>query len=372
MPHALLAALLAALLGCTQPSGEPDRRAEAVPAGDPGAPGPYPVGISTFVIPELEGQQDVSVEVWYPAAQAGDEPTTYDVLGLQVPAGGSRDVAVEPTAPQFLVGFSHGLGGVRQQNWTMAERLASHGFIVVSPDHPGTTTAEFVQGLGDLQEPLLRRPGTLIGAVDAVYDGAVDGLRPREDGHAIVGHSLGALTAMFVGGVELDFQAYQEICGGEAAPGYCNLIGPIEVTQEDLAALAEPDPRVVTTVLQSPAGQFALVPQSLANIPWPFVQAGELDDPAGTSEPTFALLADPARMAMYDDAGHNAPTNICDIGAAALFSPDCGGVEDGYADPDVVREHTVRHVTAWLGATLGGQPEFEAWLGPGEGWDWRE
>lgn len=349
----------------------PDLRAPTVPAGDPSEPGPYPVGVSTVVLPEVEGYADVGVEVWYPAAEAGAEATTYDLLGLPVAAEAYRDVAPDPTAPLFLVAFSHGLGGVRQQNYTMADRLASYGFVVVSADHPGTTAREFALGLGDLKVPLLRRPGTVIAAVDAVLGGAVAGLAPRDDGYAMTGHSLGAFTALFVAGAEIDPDAYTAACTGSSPSFVCGLVGPIDATEAELASVADPDPRVVTTVLQAPAGAFAVVEGSGAAVPRPFVQGGAMDDPASTSEPTFALLAEGAAMALYEGGGHNAPTNICDLPFVGVLSPDCGGPEDGYAEPDAVRELTIRHTVAWLGAELGGEPAFEAHLGPGEGYDWR-
>lgn len=367
----LAATLLGACSSEAVDTATPIARAEVVPAGDPAAEGPYPVGITTFVIPEIEGQADVAVEVWYPAAEAGAAFGVYDIYGLQVPARGYRDAPPDPTAPGFLVAFSHGLGGVRQQNYTMAERLASWGFVVVSPDHPGTTALEFITGFGNLKEPLLRRPGTLVGAVDAVYGGAVPDLAPRDDGYGLAGHSLGSVTAMWVGGAVFDPEAYAAACAADPHPNQCSIIGPLELSAEELAAMAPPDPRVVTTVLQAPAGHFAFEPGSFADIPVPFVQAGSRDDPTNTSEPVYALLAPGAVMAMYTDAGHNAATNICDFPGISSLSPDCDGVEGGYADPTVVRELTVRHITAWLGVHLGGQPAFETWLAPGDGYDWR-
>lgn len=367
-----LALLLAACTPGAADTDAPIVRAQTIPAGDPAVDGPYPVGIATFVLAEIEGQVDVPVEVWYPAAEAGADYDAYDILGIEFPSGGYRDAAPDPAAPGFLVAFSHGLGGVRQQNYTMAERLASWGFVVVAPDHPGTTSLEFLSGFGNLKEPLMRRPGTLVGAVDAVYDGAVPGLSPRDDGYALSGHSLGSVTVMWVGGAAFDPETYAAACAADPRPSHCDLIGPLDVTAEELATVAPPDPRALTTVLQAPAGHFAFEASSFVNIPAPFVQAGSLDDPTNTSEPLYALLADDAVMATSTGAGHNAPTNICDFPGVSSLSRDCDGVAGGYADPTAVRALTVRHTVAWLGVHLGGQPAFAAWLAPGEGYTWRE
>jgi predicted dienelactone hydrolase len=373
MPRPLLLALLAA---CSPESAEEpeasDLRAATVPAGDPGEPGPYPVGVTTLTLQGVEGQDDLPVEVWYPAAEAGDELGTYEAFSIEIPAGAYRDVTPDPTAPQFLVAFSHGLGGVRFQNYTMAERLASYGFIVVAPDHPGTTALDFVLNFGDLTDPILHRPGTLIAAVDAVYGGAVQGLQPREGGYGLIGHSMGAFTAMYTAGGNLEFDRFTAGCAGGGHEGACSLVGDLAPTEDQLAQMPPQDPRVTTTVLQSPAGWFAFDPATLADIPDPFLQAGKID-PLGYDDgalPTLPLLRPGAVLAAYEGGGHDAQTDICFIPIASVFAPDCSGPEGGFRDPGELRDITTFHAVAWMGAHLGGTPEFADHLAPGEGYDW--
>lgn len=382
-----LPSILALLLGCAAPKAAregqdrddtgaaPDAplREDAVQNGDPNELGPYPVGLSTFALSDLLGQSVVEVEVWYPAAEAGDALATYSALGvLELPAGAYRDAPPSMTAPALVVAFSHGLGGIRQQNYTMAERLASWGYVVVAPDHPGTTTRDLLANYGDLKAALLRRPGTVIAAVDAVFDGALPELGPLGPGYAYVGHSLGAVTGMLVGGGLIDPEAYTATCAAEPHPGACDLIGPLDLSPEELATIAPADPRVQAFVLQSPSGAFALTPGSLLGLPRPFIQHGDRDDPAGTAEPAFAMLNDDAVMAIYEGGGHNAPTDICNISVAAIVAPDCDGPAAGYADPDAVRALSVAHTVAYLGVNFGGQPGLAAHLGPGAGFSWVE
>ena len=383
-PPRPLVVALAGLLGCAAPdkaavgrdSGgelEAPLREDTVQDGDPNELGPYAVGVSTFALADLLGQPLVEVEVWYPAAEAGDALTTYSALGLlELPAQAYRDAPPSMTAPALVVAFSHGLGGIRQQNYTMAERLASWGYVVIAPDHPGTTTRDLLANYGDLKAALLRRPGTLIAAVDAVFDGAVPELGPLGPRYAYIGHSLGAVTGMLVGGGQIDPEAYTATCAEDPRPVACELIGPMNLTPDELASIAPADPRVQAFVLQSPSGSFAMKPGSLQGLPRPFIQHGERDDPAGTAEPAFAMLNDDAVMALYDGGGHNAPTDICNISVAAIVAPDCDGPEAGYADPDAVRALSVAHTVAYLGVHFGGQPGLAAHLGPGAGFTWVE
>ncbi len=342
-----------------------------VSVSDPSQPGPYPVGITTFVLSAAADRPETKVEVWYPAAETGPA-TTYDALGVPLPAHGARDVKADATAPRRLVAFSHGLGGIRQQNYSMAERLASFGYVVASADHPGTTTSELLTAAGNLKGPLLARPGTVIAMVDALQAGAVPGVAPRGEDYALIGHSLGAVTAMFVAGGRIDVEAFASTCAAQPHPASCDLIGDLDATPEELAALPAPDRRVVATVLQNPSGQFAFQPASLADIPQALVLGGEMDDPQGTAVPTQALLNDDSALVVYDGGGHNAATDICDIPIAQVIAPDCVGEAGGYADPAAVRAETIVHTLSWLGVYDAQVAGFSQWLGPGEGFSWTE
>lgn len=82
----------------------------------------------------------------------------------------------------------------------MVERLASYGFVVVAPDHPGTTLMDLLDTYGQAAEKLVHRPKLLTDSVDAVRAGAVRGLQTRGDKLALVGHSMGSLTILPLGG----------------------------------------------------------------------------------------------------------------------------------------------------------------------------
>jgi dienelactone hydrolase len=126
-------------LACAEPLDLPD---------DPAAEG-VPVGVRTIVT------EDNTFEVYYPAtdATADDEPESLslsDFAGapfmaeigdpelppLMTPA--VRDAPVRRGADVYpVVLFSHGFGGFRSQSFSITSHLASRGYVVVSPDHPG-------------------------------------------------------------------------------------------------------------------------------------------------------------------------------------------------------------------------------------------
>ncbi len=365
-------------LAVTACAPRPPDDADTTPAlpiafSDPAADGPYDVGISTFLLPEVAGYTNVPVEVWYPTSSPSAERTTYDFVGLPLPANGYRDAPPDLTAPNLVVAFSHGFGGARQQNYTMAERLASHGFVVVAPDHPGTTTLDFLATYGDLGPSLLRRPYTVRAAVDAVLDGAVKGLDLHRETYGMIGHSLGAWTALAVSGGALSSDAFHAACDGDDHPASCEIIGDITYTDEEVEEYGQPDPRVTTTILQSPGGYYSFESSSLARIVRPLVMGGTLDDTLpyeAETVPTFDLLASPATLMTLEGAGHYGYTNMCDLSIATMFAKDCEGVEGGFADPFVVRELAAEYVVAWMGSTLGEQPQYGDWLGARDGVEW--
>ena len=96
---------------------------------------------------------DLPVQVWYPAEPSDQTPITYD--GFY--AGGAFEGATAACdGPRPVLVFSHGNSGVRWQSPFFTEYLASHGWVVVAPDHVGNTL--FDMGDVPFDEVILRRP----------------------------------------------------------------------------------------------------------------------------------------------------------------------------------------------------------------------
>lgn len=342
-----------------------------IPYRDPLAKGPYPVGIATAVLPKGDTANDVPIEVWYPAAEVSATTTNYEFFGVPIPSGGYRGVAPQPKAHRLLVAFSHGMGGVRQQNYSMAERLASHGYIVVAPDHPGTTLVD-IGNKGNLAKYLIHRPGTVIAAADAVRGGIVPGVVPSGETYAVIGHSLGAVTSLVLGGAVISPDNYTAACAKPKPDSGCGIIGPLtDLTPSDFAQIASPDKRIATLILQSPAGTYAFAADTLQKLPPTLIMGGD-KDASYQSGAVAAFTAAGAATAFvtYLKGGHNGPTDICNIAVAKNFSPDCK-VENGFADPNMVREASIAHVVAWLGLQIGKQTSYQAHLTSGQGFVWQ-
>jgi predicted dienelactone hydrolase len=203
---------------------------EAAP--DPSQLGPYPVGVRTVTLVDTfrlddEGKQrTLPLEVWYPAAesardQAGETIQLYEALppdlqeGLtpddlgSIPTAAVRDAEARRDNVRFpLVVFSHGKGGIRNQSNFYTVTLASHGYVVIAPDHVGDTVVELLREVkdeGTIQadstvEALVYRPEDVMAILD-LYDGVIgDDIAAIVDSEhvGVTGHSFGALTSFLV------------------------------------------------------------------------------------------------------------------------------------------------------------------------------
>ena len=173
---------------------------------DPRAPGPYGVGVRLIpwtkpsaVDPSVDRVLDTLV--WYPTSDAGT-PTP--------PYGGILNASVDVSGgPYPVVLFSHGSCGIHFQSTFLTAHLATHGFVVVAPPHPGNTLAEFPTcGTFPAQvASAVERPQDMIFVLDQIV---AAGLDPGSDFFGAVdetrvgmsGHSFGGLTTYAVQGIE--------------------------------------------------------------------------------------------------------------------------------------------------------------------------
>ncbi len=194
------------------------------------APGPHPVGNTTIVITDAARSRTLTVELWYPADESeraaadtgaaveefvvdATDRSTYSDLLAAAPAGcpstrtgSSRDAVIADGASWPLLVFSHCHNCVRFSSFAIAERLASHGFVVAAPGHIDNTLFDDLAGNGvELDSAFLPvRAGDIRFVMDTLLDGAAsdvpDQLRGKLDPDrvGVYGHSFGAVTTGLV------------------------------------------------------------------------------------------------------------------------------------------------------------------------------
>lgn len=169
--------------------------------------GPYGVGLRriTFTKPSetVPDQQRVLVtDLWYPAA-----PGTGSID--RRPGGQSNAPFADGLHSVPLVLFSHGSCGFQEQSVFFTALLASYGFIVAAPPHPGNTTSEIFTcgGSAAVADSFVNRPADIIFVIDSLvalnadptsfFFGTID---PHRIGMS--GHSFGGLTTLRVSAMD--------------------------------------------------------------------------------------------------------------------------------------------------------------------------
>lgn len=220
MRHLSLLSLLALVVACSSPLAFEPAGPEAAP--DPSTFGPYAVGVRTVTIEDpsrtFEGKpRKIVTEVWYPAAEEarGKPGVSYDIKTMltdeqrervkefDVPVLETiavRDAAAFDAEEKYpLIVFSHGQGGIRWQSTFYTVTLASHGYVVVSPDHPGNTLDYLLRDeLSNTLDGIENRPKDAMALIDEFTALPSDHfLSGRIDNETIgvTGHSFGAITS---------------------------------------------------------------------------------------------------------------------------------------------------------------------------------
>ncbi len=201
---------------------------------DLGKPGPRGVGYRSFSHTYVPAAGDptrtIGVHLWYPATATTGEHPIYGQLWpskVAVIDAGAAPPTVESGYPVLV--YSHGYSGFAGSSPWLVEHFASHGWVVIAPDHTGNMLAD-----NDTPKPTALwwwRARDVSAAVDFVQSlGAKAGLNgpPRFDKMLLSGHSFGGYTTLTLLGAEFDMDTLTAACkAGKGLGGAC--------TEHDLA-----------------------------------------------------------------------------------------------------------------------------------------
>jgi predicted dienelactone hydrolase len=336
-------------------------------SGDTGAPpmgvgpGPHPVGHTTTTLALGDGRS-TSVQWWYPASAEGGPTALADLE----PAGPRQDALADAIAaapepctrklvtsaaeaaplvaePAPVVVFSHCSDCLRYSSSTIAEQLASWGFVVAAPDHTDNTLFDVLDGtsVGVDPEFLATRGDDIVRVIDAIAADGAD-VPTALQGHldverlGVMGHSFGSVTAGWVAERDDRVDAAVTI----AAPVQNPLLPGVTVTNIDvpmLMLLAQEDNSIL----------------ELGN---------------NLIRSNFDDANPPVWLVEFIDAGHWSFSDVCALVEA--FSPGCGdGIRQTvadepftYVDIEATRLKAADWVTAFFSASILGDAAAQAWL----------
>lgn len=291
----------------------------------PEALGPFGVGYSSFEpVDAVRDDRILLVDVWYPVDPADAERlsasprTAYPLLDpiAALPSEVAVDDAPVSSRPmQTLLVFSHGFGGISKQSIGLMEALASHGFVVASPEHTGNS--QFSDG-DTFDEAAANR----VPDVTFVIDTMLDRSRDPDDSFfgrldiervGVIGNSFGAMTA--IGSVA-------GWAGASPDPRVGAIVPISAVIDGDLQSDERTSPNAGFTAEQ------------LATIEVPVMLIGGTEDinvPIGNNALAFDQLTNAERVFKVDIVGatHTHFANVCDIANLLIdigFGPEQWGI----------------------------------------------
>ena len=232
-------AILVGLSACGDESNEAAEEQAVQPIELSSSPSEAGVPVSMRTI----AYEDVTLEVWYPIADQSEPlaealvdflefiPESFidAVPGFSLSDVRSRFLRDEPVRnvgealPVVL--FSHGFGGMRIQSFSLTAHLASRGYVVVAPDHPGRMLTDVLPCIfsppldgcdlsGFVADP---GPPGLAAALQWVDEANAEGPfagRMDTDAIGIIGHSAGAGSVTTYAALEPRVRAVIPMAGG--------------------------------------------------------------------------------------------------------------------------------------------------------------
>ncbi len=341
-----------------------------IPSGEmlqPQLPGPYTWKKSSVT---LTSQNRVSVsEAIRRKARpyggyANEEDRTFDI-----------DIYLPQRSPQPapVVVISHGLGSDRTSFQYLAKHLASYGFAVAVPEHPGSN-AQQIQDLvtgraRDLSEPaeFVNRPLdikdlldylTTLTTTNPAYRGQLDLQRV-----GVIGQSFGGYTALTLAGAGINFAQLDKDCQLENETWNLSLLLQCRARGLERKEYNFTDGRVKAAIAINPIASSILGETNLSKIQIPvMIVTGSADTvaPALLEQiQPFTWLTSPNKYLVMMKNGTHFST--IEQSPQSVFLPPAAAIGP---EPALARRYVNGLSVAFMESYLNGKSNFRPYLEP--------
>jgi len=238
---------------------------------DPAKPGPFSVRKELWNLVDASRNRSFYVEVYIPEKNTA----------AQIP----------------VLLFSHGLASRPEDYAEGLKHLASYGYVVAAPQHPGSDTIWLKAMLKGLHQDIfdvqdfIQRPKDISYVIDELgrrNAGFFDG-RLNLASVGIAGHSFGGYTALAVAGATIDFDHLQADCTRPYAALDISLLLECRALELPRKSYALHDPRARAVVAANPVMRSIFGPKGISAIAIPVMLASGSYDPAAPAALEQAL-----------------------------------------------------------------------------------
>ncbi len=272
------------------------------------------VGVMNFTFDATHRDRLVQSLVFYPASKGGYPEFLGDnavFKGVRV----QRDARPEQTSHPLVI-VSHGSGGNAANLAWLAHALTEQGFVVVIPNHQGSTSADSTP---ETTIPAVwQRPADMSRLLDAIAASPSMGKLVDMSDVTALGFSLGGLTVLSLAGVQMEADKLAAFCDANPdnpmgcawfAKGNALIPGNVDLHKIDKSRFnaAYPDTRIKRVIAIDPSFPVAFNQLSLksAGVPVQFINLGNQDTiPEGVRADQVALAMPDARHVRVADANH--------------------------------------------------------------------
>ncbi len=265
---------------------------------------------------------------------------------------------------------SHGLASDPKNFQRLGNHLATYGFLVAAPQHPGSDFAHvesMLQGFSseifNLEE-FTDRPADISYVIDYLEQQNQSQFQGRLDleNVGVVGHSFGGYTVLALAGAKIDFDNLEGVCATQKEPNISLLLQcrALELPRKEYDFR---DDRVKGVIAFNPVNSIIFGQRGLSQISIPvFIGAGS-NDPATPllfeQIRSFPWLTGENKYLALEEGQAHVDFSQLDGGADALLN---SFPELTLPDPELLNVYSDSMALAFFKVHIANNPEFFAYL----------
>jgi len=270
-----------------------------------------------------------------------------------------------------VVVFSHGLASRPEDFSQIAKHLASHGFFVVLPQHPGSDFQQaqaLIQGTSRqvfLIEDFIDRPLDVTFVLDELErrNGPEFGGRLNLTQVGMGGHSFGGYTALALAGATFEWESLQQDCLPQEGVPNVSLLLQCQALTLPRKDYQFKDPRITSLVLGNPVNSAVFGLRGLHSVTVPVMIIGGSYDPATPfvleQMRTWPRLGSKDKYLLLAEGQAHVDFSQLDPGLKEMVK---SATDLALPNPDVLHGYMTAYATPFFEVYTAQNPQYQPFL----------